>query len=130
MRVHHIQQMMPADGHDAARAFWVDTVGLTEVSKPAALTVRGGCWFRAFDENGAVTVEMHISPDEAFAPALRAHPGLVLDTVSELEELAARVQAGGYELSWADRDTFDGYLRFHCRDSFGNRIEVLSPRPE
>ena len=126
MRVHHIQLMMPTDGQDLARAFWGETMGLTEVPKPVALSVRGGCWFRAFDENGATVVEMHISPDEGFAPARRSHPAFVLDSVAELEQLAARVEAGGYELSWADRDTFDGYLRFHCWDGFGNRVEVLT----
>lgn len=127
MRMHHVQLMMPTDGHDAARAFWVDAVGLTEVPKPAALAVRGGCWFRAFAEDGTVTVEIHASPDDAFSPAKRAHPALVLDAVAELGELAARIEGAGFEVSWAERETFEGYVRFHCRDGFGNRVEVLAP---
>jgi len=127
MRLHHVQLMMPTDGHGLARAFWVDAVGLTEVPKPAALAVRGGCWFRAFAPDGSVTVEIHASPTEDFSPALRAHPALLLDSVDELEQLAGRIAGGGFEVSWADRDTFDGYVRFHCRDGFGNRVEVLTP---
>lgn len=46
---------------------------------------------------------------------------------TKLEQLAGRIAGGGFELSWADRDTFDGYVRFHCRDAFGNRVEVLAP---
>lgn len=127
MRMHHVQLMMPTDGHDVARAFWVDAVGLTEVPKPVALAVRGGCWFRAWAGDGSVTVEIHASPDEAFSPAQRAHPALVLDAVAELEQMAARIEGAGFEVSWADRDTFEGYVRFHCRDGFGNRVEVLAP---
>lgn len=36
---------------------------------------------------------------------------------------------GEYEVSWAERDTFEGYIRFHARDGFGNRVEVLTPAP-
>lgn len=29
-------------------------------------------------------------------------------------------------VSLAERDTFPGYLRFHVKDPFGNRVEVLT----
>ncbi len=57
----------------------------------------------------------------------RAHPALVVDTVSDLENLGERIQHHGYTVSWEERSTFEGYERFHCRDGFGNRIEVMTP---
>nr|WP_308729215.1 VOC family protein [Arthrobacter sp. MYb227] len=60
-------------------------------------------------------------------PSKKSHPAFVLESVEELEELAVRIQAGGFEFSWEERHTFEGYERFHCRDPFGNRVEVLVP---
>ncbi|MCC9205222.1 hypothetical protein [Arthrobacter sp. zg-Y769] len=44
-----------------------------------------------------------------------------------LEELGARLSTRGFEVSWTDRLTLEGYERFHCKDPFGNRVEILSP---
>lgn len=126
MRLHHVQVSMPRGQEDAARVFYGDVLGLTEVAKPAELAGRGGCWFRAFD-GGAVAAEIHLGVDDPFVPAKKAHPALVVDTVEELETLGARVSAAGFEVSWAERTTFEGFERFHCRDGFGNRVEVLTP---
>lgn len=126
-RLHHVQVSMPVDGDDEARRFWRDTIGLTEVPKPEPMAARGGCWFRAHDDAGEVVVEIHMSRQEPFVPASKAHPALVLDAIAELETLAAAVVDGGYEVVWDDRLTFPGYERFHCFDGFGNRVEVLAP---
>ena len=56
-----------------------------------------------------------------------AFAGVRLGGPEELEAMAARIEAGGFELSWSERTTFPGYLRFHARDGAGNRIEVLTP---
>lgn len=42
--------------------------------------------------------------------------------------MAERIQDSGCELSWVERDTFEGYRRFHARDPFGNRLEVMTAR--
>jgi hypothetical protein len=34
----------------------------------------------------------------------------------------------GYAVDHTERETFDGYLRFHTHDGAGNRVEVLQPR--
>lgn len=65
--------------------------------------------------------------DEPFVPARKAHPAFVLGSVTELEETAAGVGRAGFEVSWAERETLEGFVRFHCRDGFGNRVEVLTP---
>lgn len=128
MRLHHVQVSMPRGQEALARRFYADALGMQEVDKPPALAGRGGCWFRAFDGE-VVTAEIHVGVDDPFVPAKKAHPGLVCDTLDDLEALAGRVEAGGFELSWAERDTFDGFVRFHALDGFGNRVEVMTPAP-
>lgn len=73
--------------------------------------------------------EIHVSGEDGFRPARTAHPALVVDTLEDLETMAARIEGGGFELSWAERETFPGHLRFHARDGFDNRFEVLTPLP-
>ena len=127
MRLHHVQVSLPAGAEDEARRFYGEALGLTEVAKPPALAGRGGCWFRAVDVDGQVTAEIHLGVDEPFAAQRKAHPALVLDGLLDLEALGERVAGLGYDVSWAERHTFEGFERFHCRDGFGNRVEVMAP---
>ena len=127
MRLHHVQVSMPRGQEDLARRFYGDALGLVEVDKPPSLAGRGGCWFRGFSADGhTVAAEIHLGVDDPFVPARKAHPALVLDCVAELEQRAASVAGAGFEVSWAERDTLEGFVRFHCRDGFGNRVEVLT----
>jgi catechol 2,3-dioxygenase-like lactoylglutathione lyase family enzyme len=114
------------DGEDAARRFWADGLGLTEVPKPPSLAGRGGCWFRGFDGD-AVVAEIHLGVEEPFAPAAKAHPALVVADAAELDALARRLVDAGSDVDERERTSFEGYLRFHVRDPFGNRVEVLAP---
>jgi catechol 2,3-dioxygenase-like lactoylglutathione lyase family enzyme len=127
MRLHHVQVACPPGGEDASRRFYADALGLVEVPKPTALAGRGGCWFRAYDEHGAVTAEIHVGVEEPFAPARKAHPALVLDDVAALDDLAARLRDTGHPVDETERTTFPGHLRLHTADPHGNRVEVLSP---
>jgi len=132
MRLHHVQVSCPPGGEDAARRFYADGLGLTEVAKPPALAGRGGCWFRAYGEDGEVTAEIHVGVEEAFVPARKAHPALVVDHVTVLDRLAARLRAADHLVDETERETSAGYLRFHTADPHGNRVELLapvSPRP-
>lgn len=126
MKLHHVQMSMPRGREEEARRFYGEALGLEEVEKPPSLAGRGGCWFRAFDGR-TVTAEIHLGVEEPFVPAKKAHPGLSCSSLDELEATAERIVRGGYELSWAERETFEGYIRFHARDGFGNRLEVLTP---
>ncbi len=127
MRLHHVQVSMPRGAEDEARRFYRDALGLTEVDKPPSLAGRGGCWFRATGGDGATTAEVHLGVDDPFVPARKAHPAFVLDSVADLERCATAVERAGFEVSWAERGTLEGFVRFHCRDGFGNRVEVLTP---
>jgi catechol 2,3-dioxygenase-like lactoylglutathione lyase family enzyme len=123
--LHHVQVSCPPGGEDAARAFYADGLGLLEVEKPADLRGRGGAWFRAYDEDGAVVAELHVGVEDGFAPARKAHPAFVVD---DLGAVAARLRERGFEVDERERESFAGFLRFHAYDPHGNRVEVLAAR--
>jgi len=127
MRLHHVQVACPPGGEDDARRFYADGLGMSEVEKPADLRGRGGAWFRSYDAGGAVVAEIHVGVEDPFAPARKAHPAFVLDTVADLEATAQRLVAAGNEVDWSQRTTFAGHQRFHTFDTHGNRVEVLAP---
>jgi len=123
--LHHVQLSMGSGKEALARNFYVNGIGLTEVPKPPSLQQRGGCWFRAFDGE-RVLAEVHLGIDPNFVPSDKAHPAFLVENIAALEVMARRIEASGHELSWAERFSFEGYQRFHCRDPFGNRIEILA----
>jgi len=109
----HVQLAMPAGGEDAARAFYVGALGLTEVPKPEPLARRGGCWFR-----GGVDLHLGVEPD--FRPARKAHPAL---QVADLETTIAQLAAAGIVVA---RDTdLPHRRRGYLADPFGNRLELI-----
>ena len=122
IRLHHLQVSCPVGGEGAARRFYADGLGLTEVEKPTALRGRGGAWFRAYDELGTVTAEVHVGVEDPCVPARTAHPGFV---VPDLAGIASALADLGFEVDETERHTFAGYLRFHTHDPAGNRVEVL-----
>lgn len=128
MRLHHVQVACPPGGEDAARRFYADGLGMSEVPKPAALAGRGGVWFRSYDGDGGGGAELHVGVEEPFAPARKAHPAFLVADAAELEAVASRLTALGYDVDLGERHTFPGYERFHAVDGAGNRVEVLSPR--
>ena len=124
MRLHHVQVACPPGGEDAARRFYAEGLGMTEVDKPADLVARGGCWFRAYDDSGAVTAELHVGVEDPFTPARKAHPAFVVD---DLAAVAGRLRSLGFEVDESQRDSFPGHVRLHAFDAHGNRVEVLQP---
>jgi len=111
--IDHVQVAAPTGCEDDARAFYGGLLGLEEIQKPAALAARGGCWFRA----GAQ--ELHVGVEERFAPARKAHPGLVDD---DLAGLADRLRGAGHGVTFDD--AIPGVERIHVADPFGNRLEI------
>jgi trans-aconitate 2-methyltransferase len=111
----HAQLAMPVGLEAEARAFYCGVLGLVEVPKPPALAVRGGCWF-----NGH-RAEVHLGCEADFRPATKAHVGL---TVTDLDDMAACVHAGGHRVTWDEE--LSPRRRFFTDDPFGNRIEILA----
>jgi catechol 2,3-dioxygenase-like lactoylglutathione lyase family enzyme len=128
MRLHHVQVACPPGAEEAARRFYADGLGMTEVEKPEDLRARGGAWFRAYDDAGAVRAEIHVGVEEPFAPARKAHPAFLLADVAELAAVGARLADLGFDVDRSQRDSFPGHERFHTFDGHGNRVEVLAPR--
>ena len=114
--IHHVQLGAPAGSEPAARAFWIGLAGLDEITKPPALAMRGGCWFRGRG------IEIHVGIEPDFRPATKAHPGLL---VRGVDALADRLTAAGYAVTWDD--ALPGMRRFYSTDPFGNRLEFLEP---
>lgn len=111
--IDHVQVAIPRGGEDTARSFYGDLLNMTEVEKPPALAVRGGCWFTA---GSAV---LHLGVEEPFAPARKAHPAFL---VEDLDALQASLEAAGSACTRSDGE-LPGVHRFHTHDPFGNRIE-------
>jgi catechol 2,3-dioxygenase-like lactoylglutathione lyase family enzyme len=109
--IDHVQLAMPVGGEAAARAFFVERLGLMEVPKPAVMAARGGCWFEA----GAV--KLHLGAEADFRPARKAHPALLV------RGLRALVERAGLDARWSDEIPWT--LRCHIDDPFGNRIELI-----
>ena len=115
LAIDHVQLAMPTGGEDAARRFFVELCGMTEVQKPTELAKRGGCWFRSG------TVEVHLGVEPDFRPALKAHPALVCE---DYVALIAKLKAAKVFV----KEDFEipGIRRSHILDPFGNRIELLA----
>lgn len=116
--LHHVQVSCPAGSDDALRAFYAGVLGMDEVEKPPVLAARGGVWFRA---GGC---EIHCGVEAEFAPARKAHPGIV---VAGLDDLVLRLGVAGVEVTWDD--DFPGMRRVYVADPVGNRLELLEPSP-
>jgi catechol 2,3-dioxygenase-like lactoylglutathione lyase family enzyme len=109
----HVQLAAPRGGEEAARTFYGRLLGMEELPKPEAIRNRGGVWFRA----GAQ--ELHIGVEDPFAPARKAHPGLV---VSDLAIVRVRLVEAGHQPE--DNDAIVGVARLFVHDPFGNRLEL------
>jgi catechol 2,3-dioxygenase-like lactoylglutathione lyase family enzyme len=107
---------MPPGGEHRACEFYEGLLSIPEVSKPAHLAVRGGCWF----ESGSLKI--HLGVEQDFRPARKAHPALL---VSDLESIISRLRAANIAI--VDDEPLDGYERVYVYDPFGNRIELMEP---
>ena len=105
---------MPAGQEDKAREFYAGLLGMQEIPKPAALSKRGGCWFRSG------IVQVHIGTEDAFHPARKAHPAL---KCTNYDVLVATLRAAGAVVT--ESDDIPGVRRSHTHDPFGNRIELV-----
>ena len=113
--VHHVQITIPRGAEEAARTFYCDVLGLPEMAKPAALANRGGFWVQL----GAL--QLHIGTEDGVDRlATKAH---VAYAVSNLAEWRSRIASQGLPI--LECVPIPGYVRFECRDPFGNRLEFI-----
>jgi len=109
----HVQLAAPRGCEAAARTFFGNLLGMEELPKPEPIRARGGVWFRA----GAQ--ELHVGVEDPFAPARKAHPGLVVD---DLDAIRKRFRVSG--VAYEDDDKIEGIDRLFVHDPFGNRLEL------
>jgi catechol 2,3-dioxygenase-like lactoylglutathione lyase family enzyme len=114
LHIDHVQLAMPPGSENRARGFYCDVLGMSEIPKPEALAVRGGCWFTSEE------AQVHLGVEEGFRPAKKAHPALV---VEGLDEILARCEAAG--LASKPDAEIEGCRRLHVFDPFGNRLELI-----
>lgn len=112
--IDHVQLAMPHGSESIARSFYVGILGFHEVSKPAELAARGGCWFTTG------TVDVHLGSDGGFVAPARAHPAFV---VGDLDGARRALIAAGVDVD--DDGSGVGLRRFYLVDPFGNRIELV-----
>ena len=116
LRLQHTSIPMPADGREAARAFYGDAMGMPEVRPPSSLDVDRLVWFRA----GIDGHEIHLFVDEALARnSCAQHLCLEVDDLAAYRD---RFRAAGIEIE----ETIEIFNRprFNVRDPFDNLIEV------
>jgi catechol 2,3-dioxygenase-like lactoylglutathione lyase family enzyme len=115
LAIDHVQLAMPAGGEDTARHFFVDLLGMTEISKPTEIAKRGGCWFHSGK------VEVHLGVEQDFRPARKAHPALLC---GNYDALISRLKAA--KVSVKEDLEIPEVRRSHVLDPFGNRIELIA----
>jgi len=113
----HIQLAIPPGSEDAARAFYVEVLGLCEQAKPPQLSGRGGLWLSGSG------ITLHLGVDDPFVPATKAHPAFqvaCLDTV--------KAHLNTHNIAYKSDADLPGISRVFIADPFGNRIELLERR--
>ena len=111
----HVQLAMPRGAEDAARMFYRDLLGMSEIPKPPELAERGGVWFQSG------RVQIHLGVEENFRPAAKAHPALLCHDYDALT-----MKLGEAGVAMHGDDSIPGVIRCHVNDCFGNRIELIA----
>jgi catechol 2,3-dioxygenase-like lactoylglutathione lyase family enzyme len=118
LELQHVSIAMPKGGHERARAFYGQLLGLEERDVPPKLDASELVWFRVGGD-----LELHcFESDETAAPS--QHFCLRLD--SGLDELRRKLEAAGVDCH--DTTEIVGRPRFMARDPFGNRLELTEWR--
>ena len=112
--IDHVQVAAPPGCEAEARAFYGGLLGLEELPKPEPLGRAAAAG------SGRARQELHVGVEEPFAPARKAHPGLVVDDLDGARGAPARRRRHELER----RHAIPGAARGHVADPFGNRLEL------
>ena len=112
--IDHVQLAAPPGSETAARKFYVEILGMTELAKPTALQSRGGIWLQCGMH------QLHIGVQVDFTPATKAHSAV---RVLDMSALRSRLQ--NHKIEVIEDEAFAGRERFYVHDPFGNRLEFL-----
>jgi predicted acetyltransferase len=116
-RLDHAQITVNKADVEAARTFYLDTLGFREIPKPESLLKRGGFWMAVGDQ------QLHVGVEEGVdRVATKAH------LAYEVEDIAAwRTFFGEHGIETSGNEPIPGFDRFEFRDPFGNRVEFIEP---
>lgn len=114
--IDHVQLAAPKGSEQAARHFFADVLGFTEIEKPERLKPRGGVWFVCGQH------QVHIGIQSDFAPATKAHPAFY---VEHLDALREHLLHNNVKLIDDEARAQEHIKRFYIDDPFGNRLEFL-----
>lgn len=116
LRLQHTSIPMPPDGGEAARRFFGQILGMTEVAPPASLDAGRLVWFSA----GGDGHEVHLfAENDPTAGSSAQHLCLQVD---EIEAFRRRLTAYGVAIEEAQE--IRNRPRFFVRDPFENLIEI------
>ncbi len=115
-RLHHLQVTIPVGEEAAARKFYVELLGLTEIEKPDDLKPSGGFWVEIAD------IQLHIGVEPPTGTSKR-HPAF---EIGNFDEVKQRLKEAGVPLR--EDHPIPGFHRFSIYDPFGNRMELLGAR--
>lgn len=117
IRLQHVSVPRPPGSDAAARHFYGEVLGLTEITPPKALDDLQVIWYRLGGDT-----ELHLLTE---APTGQDHSGRHFClTVDDLEALRERLEAAGIAVVGATR--IPGRPRYFCRDPFGNMVEITT----
>ncbi len=116
-RLDHVQICIPVGEEAAARKFYTDILGLTEIEKPVQLRANGGLWYQIGD------VQLHLGVEAQINKSKR-HPAFEIVAIDQVRnylwEKGIRIQ---------EEIQVPGLSRFSFFDPFNNRIELLEYKP-
>lgn len=112
-KLDHIQICIPPGKEDEARKFYMDILGLKEITKPVELLKNGGLWYEI------AGIQLHIGVENEPNNSKR-HPAFEVENLDEVKKYLILKNVKVKE------DTeIPGVKRFSIFDPFGNRIELL-----
>ncbi|MCU4676928.1 VOC family protein [Catenovulum sp. 2E275] len=115
LSLHHIQISIAKNGEAAARRFYCDLLGLSEIEKPPHMLKGGGLWLKLADQ------QIHLGAEDF---AARAHTKAHLAyQVNDLEYW--KVKLNQADIQFIQPVNIDGMQRILLSDPFGNKIELL-----
>jgi catechol 2,3-dioxygenase-like lactoylglutathione lyase family enzyme len=113
--LHHVNILVRPGETGRVVGFYVDVLGLQQVTKPTDGTTGGGAWFDIDDRT-----QMHISERADAVMHDDMHFALVVD---DFDDVLAKLAETGAE--WREQPDLFGGRRGSTRDPLGNRIEIL-----
>jgi catechol 2,3-dioxygenase-like lactoylglutathione lyase family enzyme len=116
--IHHTQISIPIGAEEKAREFYCGLLGFQEVPKPEIIRNRGGFWMQF------ANLQVHVGVEDGFdRMKTKAH---VAYSVDDLEQVKTLLRSYGVEPK--ESIPIPGYVRFECRDPFGNRMEFIQEK--